>query len=155
MNVLNFHLTFFTVFFDTGKTQQQPSTSNVPSSCLPIMPKKTHLPSEEIIKSELVDPNIIISKYPQYRKKGRIRTLARKLAEKSYFGEHVQKQCTVSGQRNEPALPLKELNDLKSKIFSLLLKDWGNPLEFEDTWSDCTISIGEACKNSRTKDKKK
>jgi len=73
------------------------------------------------------------------------------LAEKAYFGEAVLKRCTIAGYRDEPALPIQELNELKAQIFSLLPQFWANPLKFEQTWSDCTVSIGQFCKTLRLK----
>ena len=88
-----------------------------------------------INRSQLVHPNVIIQKYPAYRTASRVPTLARKLAENSYFGSAVLTQCTIAGYRDVPALPIKELNDLKAQIFSLLPQFWTNPLEFEPTWA--------------------
>ena len=39
------------------------------------------------------------------------------------------KQCTVSGCREEPGLPLQELNDLKALMFSLLPQYWTGPTQ--------------------------
>ena len=61
----------------------------------------------------------------------------------------------MGGARDEPALPLKELNELKLKIFSFLPETWGNPLDFEETWTECTVSIGEECKKQRNLGKNK
>ena len=133
---------------------QQPSTL---AKCLTIRPSKkgNYMPSTAIDRSELVHPSVIINKYPAYRTPSRIPTLARKLAEHSYFGVAVLKQCTIAGYRDEPALPIRELNDLKSQIFDLLPQFWTNPLEFEPVWTDCTVSIGQLCKTCRLKEKKK
>ena len=46
-----------------------------------------------------------------------IGTLAVKLANESFVGNEVLKRCTVMGCRDYPALPLKELNELKQVIF--------------------------------------
>ena len=104
------------------------------------------MPSTAIDRSELVHPSVIINKYPAYRTPSRIPTLARKLAEHSYFGVAVLKQYTIAGYRDEPALSIRKLNDLKSQIFSLLRQFWTNPLEFEQVWTACTVSIGQLCK---------
>ena len=141
--------------------EETPTTRNTnglqPSSqpaCIPIVPKFEHLPSKEIDTTGLIDPHIIIAKYPQFHNEKRARTLARKLAERSYFGDRVLQQCTVAGSRSQPGLPLKELDDLKAKIFSLFPDKWGNPLSFEQIWKTCTVSIGEVCKGLRIKEKK-
>ena len=73
-------------------------------------------------------------------------TLARRLAEKCHFGPTVLKQCTVSGYRGEPALPIKDLNDLRNQIFTLQPQFWANPLEFESIWTTCTVYIEQFCK---------
>jgi len=49
---------------------------------------------------------------------------------------------------------LKELNELSANYSLYYQRIGGNPLEFEATWSDCTVSIGEAYKSSQTKDKR-
>ena len=78
------------------------------------------MPSTAIDRSELVHPSVIINKYLAYRTPSRIPTLARKLVEHAYFGVVILKQCTIAGYWDEPALPIRELNDLKSQIFSLV-----------------------------------
>ena len=99
---------------------QQPSQemlTSTPTRCIPIKAsnKNNHLPSSAIRRSELVNVTTIVQKYQNYCHPSRIAILARKLAEKCYFGPTALKQCTVSGYRGEPALPIKELNDLKHK----------------------------------------
>ena len=122
--------------------------------CIPIKAtKQKHLPSSSIERNLLVQPSTIIEKYPSYLTVSRIPTLARKLAKKCYFGVSVLKVCTVSGYREEPALPLKELNDLKSLLFRLLPQFWTNPMEFENVWVRCTVSIGQLCKTIRLQGK--
>ena len=123
--------------------------------CIPIKPstKHNHLPSSAINKRLLVNPNVIILKYSSYLKHlDKIPTLARKLAEKCFFGADVLKLCTVAGQQHggeSMALPLNELNKLKSVIFSLLPQYWSRAIEFEDVWVKCTVSIGQLCKTIR------
>ena len=125
----------------------------IPARCLPIKPSKkgNYMPPSMINKLKLIHPSVIIQKYPAYRTASWVPTLARKLAEKAYFGEAVLKRCTIAGYRDEPALPIQELNELKAQIFSLLPQFWANPLKFEQTWSDCTVSIGQLCKTLRLK----
>jgi len=79
------------------------------------------LSSSQINQAGLIDPDIIIKRYANYHTLSRISTLAQRLVSKSYFGDDVLKKCTVMGCQDHPALPLKELNDLKQKIFSLFL----------------------------------
>ena len=104
--------------------------------------KGNYMPLTAIDRSELVHPSVII-KYPAYGTPSRIPTLAKKLAQHSYFGVAVLKQCTIAGYWDEPALPIRKLNDLKSQIFGLLPQFRTNPLEFEQVWTDCTVSIGQ------------
>ena len=49
-----------------------------------------------------------------------------------------------------PALPTKELNELKQTIFSLFPKYRANPIEFEAVWKECAKAIGQVCKRLRT-----
>ena len=129
----------------------------IPVKCIPIKPSKkgNYLSSSMINKNELVHSSVIIQKYPAYHTASRIPTLARKLAKNSYFRSAVLEKCTIAGYQDEPALPIKELNDLKLQIFSLLPQFWANQLEFEQTWTDCTVSIGQLCETYRLKQKDK
>ena len=139
-------------------TQQPPQEmlTSTPPRCIPINAsnKNNHLPSSTIRRSELVNVTTIVQKHQNYCHPSRNATLARKLAEKCYFGATALKQCTVSRYRGEPALPIKELNDLKTQIFTLLPQFWGNPVEFESIWTTCTVSIGQLYKTIRMNMKK-
>ena len=138
---------------------QQPSIVTSPTSsscgqpprCLSVKSRKksTTLSSSVIEYNKLMDPDDVIDKYKSYRTISKAPTLATKLAIHSYFGERVLKQCTVSGCREQPALPIKEVNDLKQKLFSLFPQFWANPLNFEATWGLCTEAVGQACKRLR------
>lgn len=137
---------------------QQHGTSNVYSDpmpkCIPIKPSRKAvniLSSSQINQAELIDPNTVIKKYSNYRSLSRVSTLAQRLASESYFGDDVLEKCTVMGCRDNPALPLKELNELKQKIFSLFPQFWGNPIQFEDTWTTCANAIGQRCKRKKKK----
>ena len=81
--------------------------------------------------------------------------LATKIAHEAFFGEEVLAQCTVSGFRQLPALPLKELNQLKQTMFTQLPEFWGNPIEFESVWALCSDAINQACKYARVNLQKK
>ena len=145
--------TSFRNIYANNNLQQPPTLAK----CLPITPSKkgNYMPSTAIDRSELVHPSVIINKYPAYRTPSRIPTVARKLAEHSCFGVAVLKRCTITGYRDEPALPIREPNDLKSQIFNLLPQFWASLLEFEQVWTDCTVFIGQLCKTCRLKEKKK
>ena len=58
-------------------------------------------------------------------------------------------QCTVSGLRQLPALPLTELNELKQTMFTRFPEFWGNPIEFESVWALCSDAVNQACKYVR------
>ena len=75
------------------------------------------LSTSQINKGELVAPDIVIRKFPSYQCISRVPTLAQRLASQSYFGDDVLGKCTVMGCRNSPALPLRELNNLKQNCF--------------------------------------
>ena len=105
-------------------------------SCVDITAHKQsvrELSTSQINKSELVDPDIVIRKFPSYQCISHVPTLAQRLASQLYFGDDVLGKCTVMGCRNFPALPLRELNNLKQKLFLLFLEFWANPLNFEET----------------------
>ena len=96
--------------------------------------------------NQLSNPDSIIEKYRVYRVESSIPTLAQNLAQESYFGENVQKRCTVMGYRDNPALPWEELNNLKQKVFGLLPQYWNNPIDFESTWEKCVASIANCAR---------
>ena len=75
------------------------------------------LSSSKVDRRKLVDPEIVIAKYPLHHKKIKISTLALKLAEKSYFGDEFLSKCTALGTSRYPALPISFLNDLKQTVF--------------------------------------
>ena len=97
--------------------------------CMPITPSRKAVNILHYRKS-------IPTLYSNYRSLSRVSTLAQRLASKCYFGDDMLEKCTVMGCLDNPALPLKELNDLKQKIFSLFLQFWGNPVQFEDNMDD-------------------
>ncbi len=129
----------------------QLSTAGHAPRCLPIKPKRKAevFSSSMIEKSRLTNPHTVIMKYDHYRTVSRVPTLAQKLAKEAYFGDRVLKACTVMGFRQYPALPIKELTDLKQMLFSIFPQFWNNPVEFEPVWSACTDSIGQNCKRLR------
>ena len=117
---------------------QQHGTSYVYSDpmpkCIPIKPSRKAvniLSSSQINQAELIDPNTVIKKYSNYCSLSRVLTLAQRLASESYFGDNVLEKCTVMGCRDNPALPLKELNELKQIIFSLFPQFWGNSINLK------------------------
>ena len=135
-------------------TSSNTSNDSSEHKCVKIKPSRKAvniLSSSQINQTGLIDPDIIIKRYANYHTLSRISTLAQRLASKSYFGDDVLEKCTVMGCRDHPALPLKELNDLKQKIFSLFPQFWANPIQFEDTWTNCANAIGQRCKRNKRK----
>jgi hypothetical protein len=61
--------------------------------------------------------------------------LALKLARESFFGEAVMIQCTFSGERELPGLPLHEMQLLKNQILTMFPVYWNTPAEFEALWT--------------------
>lgn len=129
----------------------QPSFGGQPPRCPPVKSRKkcTTLTSTAIPKATLKDPDEGIARYKNYHTISKAPTLATKLASQAYFGEQVLKRCTVLGYREQPSLPIDELNDLKQKLFSLFPQFWTNPLDFEPTWGACVEAIGQCCKRLR------
>ena len=76
-------------------------------------------------------------------------TLSVKLARESFFGDDLMAKCTVKGTREHGALP--EANLLKLKWYLSQLFPTFTKHDFEDAWSVCQYSIGQACKNLRKK----
>lgn len=76
-------------------------------------------------------------------------TIAQLLAREAFFGEDVMAQCTPQGTRAEPALPRKELLELKRLMFMKLPHE--SHASFESIWSKCMTSIEQACKRARRK----
>ena len=119
--------------------------SGVPA---PIKKVQNPLPSTAITET-LASVTSTLSKYEKLQTECRAPTLAVKLAKESLFGDQVMKQCTVMGAKTQPALPLKELNELKSIIFGLFPKYRNSPFQFETLWMKCVDALGHACRRLR------
>lgn len=104
--------------------------------------------SAEIKKNKLVPVESVISKYSKMKTESKVGTLA---VRQSFFGDDIMKRCTVQGVREFPGLPSIELGQLKQTIFKLFPQYWRNPSEFENVWSTCVESVGQACKRLRSK----
>ena len=133
----------------TKSISHQTTTPIQTVKCVEIVPHKQsirELSSAQINRAELIDPDIVIRRYPSYHCISRVLTLAQRLASQSYFGDNMLSKCTVMGCRDSPTLPLRELNNLKQKLFLLFPNFWANPLDFEETWTRCTVSIGQRSK---------
>ena len=81
------------------------------------------LNSSEIQTEELRPVNEVLLRNAKYKVQNKVSTLAVKLAKEAIFGDTVLKKCTISGERELPALPQKELLDLKRYLPS----EWSFP----------------------------
>ena len=119
---------------------------------VPVKSRATnHLPSCIIDKSSFMPPEDVIRRYPKLKGESKAGKLAVKLAKEAFFGNKILVQCTVSGCRDLPALPLAELNELKQRMLMQFPKFWNSPQEFEHVWTSCCESIGQAAKALRRK----
>ena len=127
-------------------------TSALPRA-VPIKPRATanHLPSCSIDKSSLMPPEDVVRKYPKLKGESKAGKLAVKLAKEAFFGDKILIQCTVSGCRDLPALPVQELTELKQTMLMQFPKFWNSPHEFEQLWTSCCEAIGQAAKALRRK----
>ena len=68
--------------------------------------------------------------------------IAQFVAREAFFGESILVRCTPQGTQGVPALPRRELAQLKKFMFTKLAGYQGN---FETLWRKC-MSIEQACK---------
>ena len=89
-----------------------PPPRGQPAHCLPICPKKNAnvLALSAIDKTKLAPPSQIVAKYSKLCIESKAPTLATKLARERFFGDRVLGFCTVMGYREQPGLPIQELN---------------------------------------------
>ena len=108
--------------------------------------------SVEINNENLSPYELVLKKYPSLCKQNVVGTLTVKLANEIFFENEVLKKCTIMGCREYPALPMKELNELKLVIFSLFPCYWNNQTEYKlKIWKSCGNAIGQLCKRLRDK----
>ena len=119
----------------------------------PIRPPKRSLPSNMINKSKLETVSTVLAENQRLVKGDRLGQLAVILARRCFFGPDVMAQCTVYGAGQYPALPTKELNELKNTLFKACCTVWGSPQEFEQIWATCATAIGQVCKRQRSLNK--
>ena len=122
-----------------------------PTLPLPLKRKAVVLESAAINKSTLQPVESVMEKYRKLKTVGSAGTLAVKLAKESFFGEEVLVRCTVYGAREQPGLPIEELNQLKQTIFNQFPQFWRSPMQFETVWNSCIVSINQCSKNLRKK----
>lgn len=140
-------------FSQASSSYGEESVSQSVPQCARINQKASinYLPSAQIPKDTLLPPEQVIDKNLHLKKEAKASTLAVRLARDAFFGVDIIKQCTVSGYRGLPALPLKEMNELKQTMFELFPQYWRTPVEFEALWSKCMEAIGQAAKGDRLK----
>ena len=102
-----------------------------------------------INKDSLISPTQAFAKYHKLVVVSKAPTLTTKLAQDAFFGEDVLRCCTVMGCREQPGLPIRELNELKQAMFAKFPQYWPNPVEFEVLWTLCVDAIGQLCKRLR------
>ena len=131
--------------------QSVPAKHQCPSLVVTANTSKRALPSSAIdrVKDDLLPADVVISKYPKFRKPSKIPTLSVKLALESFFGRSVLGRCTPKGCRDLPGLPIAELGKLKQALFELMPQFWMIPSEFEIIWTRCEENIGQSCKRLR------
>ena len=108
------------------------------------------LPSSRIKKDKLKTVESVIKKYPKLKDECKAGRLACKLAQEALFGEEVMKECTPIGNRDLPALPQKELRELKKVMFMQYPQYWKTAVEFEPVWKKCLEAVQQLCKRLRT-----
>ena len=93
----------------------------------------------------------ILKKYPSLRGDAKMGRLAVALARECYFGKEIMKISSVGGKGpGTRPLPSKEMEDIRSAIFSLCPHYHSNLVEFENIiWSKCKTAINHACNKYR------
>ena len=99
-------------------------------------------------KKKLVPVDHVLSKYPKLKGESSAGTLANKISQEAIFGKAVMKRCTPLGSRDLPALPTKELYDLKVAMFKQYPQYWRSS-EFKGLWNKCLVAVQQKCKHLR------
>ena len=107
------------------------------------------LPSEAINRSDLKTLEEVLQLHPALQSEEKMTLLAIKLA-REVLGMR-SRQCTPKGWKDCPALPQKELNDLKKSIFNTFPRFWSQPQHFEKAWVKIQEALAQACKRLRRK----
>ena len=94
--------------------------------------------SPKLQKELLLDPDVVVRKYPKYRNVSQAGRLAVRLAVESYFGTEMLRQSTVCGLKSHKPLPVEKVNALKQKMLTL---HSDNKVEFEALWTKCINAI--------------
>ena len=104
------------------------------------------LPSSEIPKQTLRTVREVLDENAKLQTESCAGTLCQKLAKECFFGKDIMKRCTPGGNRQFPALPQDELNELKKVLFHLFPRFHTCPGSFEAVWKKCITAIEQACK---------
>ena len=100
------------------------------------------LPSTEIERSNLISVDYVLRR--SKGKSSKPGTLTQMLARDSFFGESLMARCTPRGTKDLPALPKKEMCELKKTVFQAFPNYSAEA--FETEWkSKCWPAIEQAC----------
>ena len=101
-------------------------------------------------KEKLKPPEEIVAKNEKLLNKGKISTLAARLAQESFFTREVMSQCTFHGVGTLPALPSEQVKEMKAFLKSIIMPKLTNSLpEFEMIYKSCVEAVGQRCKGLR------
>jgi len=114
--------------------------------------KPSRKPLKRKFTDNLINPQEVVRKYKKYLNPSDLPRFTVKLAREAFIGESTMGQCTVQGQRAQPALPQDKLENLKQFVKKLSFPTlFAEETEFDDVWKTCLNSLGQACKNCRSK----
>ena len=117
------------------------------TSPLPVATDKStrkSLSSSAITKDKLQSVAAVLEQHHRLKGEKNAGSLAIKLAKHALFGDEVLKLCTPMGNRSLPALPTKELQQLKAIIYQQFPQYANSPSEFEELWQTCIIAVSAA-----------
>ena len=137
-----------------SEANSRPSSVGTSTSTMKSKPAATLASKENVLPEidygSLISPEQVVEKYPRLLKTSKIPTLAVKLAREAYFGPSIMMKCTVRGTSGLPALPEKQLTNLKQFLYKLSVPRFvSSKVEFENVWKSSIESVGQACKNYR------
>ena len=104
--------------------------------------------SPKLQEEPLLDPDVVVRKYPKYRNVSQAGRLAVRLAVESYFGTEMLRQSTVCGLKSHKPLPVEKVDALKQKMLTL---HSDSKVEFEALWTKCINAINHHASGLRKK----
>ena len=132
---------------------EPPASDGMPSTLpLPVVTDKsaTKALSSSAIKQDKLQPIAsVLEQNHKLKGERNAGSLAIKLAKDALFGDEVLKLCTPMGTRSLPALPAKELQQLKTILFNQFPQYANSPTEFEELWKVCMIAVQQYSKRLR------